>query len=242
MLERLADEIPRFFTEPNMIFLLRALVLTFVLSSVGVSIGFCAGFLISCLRRIPGRAWILLRAPLILFVEYFRRVPFLIVLFIVFFLVQGAKLNIGLFGVALISVCLMSTAFISEIVRAGFDSVHTNQWDTAAAMNMGLARTLAYVVVPQAWKVVLPPAFSFFIGFIKDTSLASAIAVPELTFAGKVFNNEGFSAGLAFGTILILYYVLSDLLARFGSWLETRLANPGASRKATQPRWGTARV
>ena len=51
MLERLADEIPRFFTEPNMIFPLRALVLTFVLSSVGVSIGFAAGFLISCLRR-----------------------------------------------------------------------------------------------------------------------------------------------------------------------------------------------
>ena len=69
-----------------------------------------------------------------------------------------------------------------------------------------------------------PPAFSFFILFIKDTALASQIGVVELTYAGKVLNNKGFSAALVFGSILILYFIISYPLARFGARLEQKLA------------------
>ena len=58
------------------------------------------------------------------------------------------------------------------------------------------------MIVPQAWPVILPPAFAFMVVFIKDTALVSQIGVVELTFAGKVLNNRGFSALLVFGTIL----------------------------------------
>ena len=123
---------------------------------------------------------------------------------------------------ALFSVCLIATAFIAEIVRAGFESVHRNQWDAAQAMNFSYLETLRYIVVPQAWRVILPPAFSFFVLFIKDTALAWQIGVIELTFAGKVLANKGFSAALTFGTILVLYFVLSYPLARFGRWMESQ--------------------
>ncbi len=89
---------------------------------------------------------------------------------------------------------------------------------------MSYLQTLRLVVVPQAWKVMLPPVFSFFILFIKDTALASQIGVMELTYAGKVLNNKGFSAALVFGTILVLYFALSYPLARFGARMEARLA------------------
>ena len=68
------------------------------------------------------------------------------------------------------------------------------------------------------------PAFSFFVLFIKDTALASQIGVIELTFAGKVMANKGFPAALTFGTVLVLYFALSWPLARFGRWMEARLA------------------
>ena len=89
---------------------------------------------------------------------------------------------------------------------------------------------MRYIVLPQAWRVILPPAFAFFVLFIKDTALASQIGVIELTYAGKVLNNKGFSAALVFGTILVLYFL--DLLSAGAAWsaLEARLAPSRHSR------------
>jgi len=91
-------------------------------------------------------------------------------------------------------------------------------------MNFSLIETVRYIVLPQAWRVILPPAFAFFVMFIKDTALASQIGVIELTYAGKVLNNKGFSAALVFGTLLLLYFFISYPLARLGAHLEARLA------------------
>ena len=115
-----------------------------------------------------------------------------------------------------ISIIIISTAFIAEIIRAGLDSVHQNQWDTAESLNFGRIKTLAYVIMPQAWKVILPPAFAFFVMFIKDTALASQVGVLELTLVAKLYNNRGISAILAFGTCLVLYFILSFPLTNLG--------------------------
>ena len=79
--------------------------------------------------------------------------------------------------------------------------------------------------MPQSWPVVLPPAFAFMVSFIKDTALVSQIGVVELTFAGKVMNNRGYSALLVYGTILMLYFILSYPLTRLGAYLENRLGS-----------------
>ena len=224
MLTRILAEAPEFFTYYNIVFLLEAMLATFALSAVGCIIGFAAGFFLAVSRRTTSVVLLPLRTLTAAFIEMFRRIPFLVTLMMVFFVFQGMGIDISVFSVALISVCLIATAFIAEIIRAGLEAVHRTQWDTAAAMNMSLLQTLRYVIMPQAWKIILPPAFSFFILFIKDTALASQIGVVELTYAGKVLNNKGFSAALVFGSILILYFVLSYPLARFGAHLEQRLA------------------
>ncbi|NQW01840.1 MAG: amino acid ABC transporter permease [Rhodospirillales bacterium] len=224
MLERIFSEAPDFFTYYNIIFLLEAMLATFLLSAVGCVIGFGSGFFLAVTRKTTSLAYLPARMVAFVFIEIFRRTPFLVTLMMVFFIFQIANVNISLFTVALISVCFIATAFISEIVRGGFDSVHQTQWDAAATLNMTLFQTLRYVIVPQAWKIILPPVFSFFILFIKDTALASQIGVVELTYAGKVLNNKGFSAALVFGSILVLYFALSYPLARFGVWMEEKLA------------------
>lgn len=224
MWDRIIEEAPDFFTYYNVVFLLEAMLATFILSAVGCLFGFCSGFLLAVTRRTASWKLMPLRFVIFIFIELFRRTPFLVTLMIVFFIFQIARVDISMFTVALISVCFISTAFIAEIIRGGFESVHQTQWDTAEAMNMTLLQTLRYVIVPQAWKIILPPVFSFFILFIKDTALASQIGVVELTYAGKVLNNKGFSAALVFGSILILYFALSYPLARFGVWMEKRLA------------------
>jgi len=224
MLETLLNEIPRFFTYYNIVFLLKALFATFLLSALGCIIGSVLGFLIAVGRNTTSPVLMPLRAALIIYTEMFRRIPFLVTLMLAFFVFQALNWDLPMFSVALVTVCVIGTAFIAEIVRSGFESVHDNQWDAAYAMNFSYLQTLRYVVVPQAWKVILPPVFSFFILFIKDTALASQIGVLELTYAGKVMNNKGFSATLVFGTILVLYFSLSYPLAKFGQRLEKKLA------------------
>ena len=119
---------------------------------------------------------------------------------------------------------MLSIAYTSEIIRAGFESVPRQQVEAAAAMNFSRWKILRKVIVPQSWPVILPPAFAFMVSFIKDTALVSQIGVVELTFAGKVMNNRGYSALLVYGTILILYFILSYPLTRLGAHLEKRLA------------------
>jgi len=224
MMTQLIQEMPRFFTYYNLLFLAQAVGTTIALSAIGCLFGLLFGCLISTVR-LTDKAWLApLRWIALLFTEFFRRVPFLVTLMLVFFVFQLSGANLPLFVVASLSVTLIASAFLAEIIRAGLLSIHRNQWDAATAMNFGLLQTIRYVVLPQAWKMILPPAFGFFVMFIKDTALASQIGVIELTFAGKVLNNKGFSAILVFGTILILYFAVSYPLSRFGHYLEKRHA------------------
>lgn len=224
MLPALQDEVARIYTYYNTVFLLRALVVTFLLSAGGCLCGLAVGLALAVVRRTPGRLLWPARLVVIAFVELFRRIPFLVVLMLTFFVFQALHLGASLFVVALTSCCISATAFIAEVIRGGLESVHGNQWDAAATINMSYLQTVRLVILPQAWRVILPPAFSFFVLFIKDTALASQIGVVELTFAGTVLNNKGLSPELVFGTILVLYFVLSYPLARFGAWLEKYLA------------------
>jgi polar amino acid transport system permease protein len=161
----------------------------------------------------------------------FRRIPFLVNLFIVMFALQGFGSDISLFTIATVSICIVATAFLSEVIRAGLESVPRQQIEAAEVMNFGFMRTLFLVLLPQSWKVILPPAFAFMVMFIKDTSLASQMGVVELTFTGKVLMNRGFSPFLVYSAVLAAYFILSYPLSRLGAYLENRLASP-RSRKA----------
>ena len=140
MLQQLLDAAPRFFSYYNILFLLQALVATFLLSLVGCVLGFLLGFVLAVTRRTTGWRMAPLRALIVTYTEAFRRIPFLVTLMLVFFAFQAARLDTSVFVVALCSVCLIATAFIAEIVRSGLDSVHRNQWDAATAMKLFMSQ------------------------------------------------------------------------------------------------------
>src|SRR5437762_2294524 len=126
MFQQIIDAAPRFFGYYNVLFLLQALAATFLLSLVGCVLGFFLGFLLAVTRRTTGWQFLPLRALTIAYTEAFRRIPFLVTLMLVFFAFQAVKLETSVFTVALVSVCLIATAFIAEIVRSGLTSVHHN--------------------------------------------------------------------------------------------------------------------
>ena len=224
-MERLLEEIPNFFSYWNIIFLIKAMGVTFLLTLFGCVFGFGFGLTFAIIRKSETKMMLPFRVIVVFFTEIFRRVPFLVSLLLIFYIFQIFQITDSLFIVALVSVCLIATAFIGEIIRSGIESINPEQWDAARAMNFSYLEILREIIFPQAWKVILPPAFAFFILFIKDTALASQIGVMELTFAGKVLNNKGFSPVLVFGTILILYFILSFPLDRFGKYMEQKIAS-----------------
>jgi polar amino acid transport system permease protein len=224
MWTQIIEESPRFFGYWNLLFIGEALVNTLLLSWLGACIGFGFGFLFAICRhpRLFGIAP--LRIAATLYVETFRRIPFLVKLMCVFFAFQFSGAEASLFTIALVTVILSAAAFAAEIARAGIEAIPGPQWDAAEAMNFGRWRTLFRIVAPQSFRVVLPPLFGYTVGFIKSTSIASQIGVMELTYAAKILNTRGFSALLCFGSILVLYFLICWPTKHLGERLEARLA------------------
>ena len=230
-MERILAQIPEFFTAGNMALLAEAAVMTLSMTFVGCLIGFAFAFILVYLRQTPGRWAAPLRIVCILYVEIFRRIPFLVVVYLVLFFIQTITADASLFTIAVIAICIYAIAYTADIIRGGIESVPQAQVEAARAMNFSRLQTMITVVLPQALPVIIPPAIAFAVSFIKDTALVSQIGVFELTFRGKELNNKGFSGILVFGTIAMSYFIISFPLSMLGQHLEKRLGAPRGQRR-----------
>jgi polar amino acid transport system permease protein len=218
------SQLPAFFSAGNITLLAEAVGVTVALTFFGCVLGFTFAFLLVVARQTPGRWAIPLRGAAILFVELFRRVPFLVTSYLVLFSIVIVIRNPSLFVVVLVAIAIYATAYTSDIFRGGFESIPRQQIEAAQTLNFGRWRTMFYVIIPQSWPVILPPLIIFMVAFVKDTSLVGYLGVFELAFRGRELNNQGFSGILVFGVVALLYFCLSYPLMRFGYWLEKRLA------------------
>jgi polar amino acid transport system permease protein len=224
-------EAPRFFTWWNIRFLLEAMANTIIASVLGCGIGYALGFVLAALRLPQLVPFAPLRAVCILWVEIFRRIPFLVLLLLVFFVSQFAKIEAPLWIIAVVAVAIRMSALAAENVRAGLESVRPTQWEAALTMNLTPWTVLGKIVLPQAWRVILPPSIAHVLSMVKETSLVSQIGFIEITFAAKMLTQRGFSALLTYGTALVLYFFLGWALAALGRYAERRLT----SRKRASP-------
>jgi polar amino acid transport system permease protein len=231
-LQQLVQEAPRFFTYWNMLFLGQAALNTLLVSFLGCLIGYIIGFGVATLRLprvMPSAA---LRGLLTGWTETIRRIPFLVLLMCVFFGFQLSGANQPLVVIAVAAVALRMSALAAENIRAGYESVPARQWEAAEAMNLPPLQTLFHIILPQAWRVVLPPSTIHTVSMIKETSLVSQIGFLELTFAARMLNQRGYSALICFGTVLVLYFIISWSFARIGHLAERKLVTEARMRVA----------
>ena len=155
-MERLIQEIPSFFSIWNIIFLLKAMGVTLLLSLLGCLCGFGLGVILAIIRKTTTILLLQLRILIIIYTEILRRVPFLVSLLLIFYIFQIVNISDSLFFIAIVTVCLIATAYISEIVRSGIESVHKTQWDAAIAMNFSYfeilkdGRTIATIMLDNS--------------------------------------------------------------------------------------------
>ena len=179
---------------------------------------------LAVMRSLPGPVFFPLRLISVIYIDVFRGVPSILVIFLLAFGIPGLRLK-GVtndaFVWGLVALVLVWSAYVAEVYRAGIEAIHPSQ--EAAARSLGLSRFqgLRFVVLPQAVRRVIPPLLNDFIGLQKDTALVSFVGVVEVfrqtqQDAGGSFN---FTPYLACG---LVFLVLTIPMARFVDWLAGR--------------------
>ena len=185
---------------------------------LGILLGIAVG-----LARLAETRWI--RVPATVYVEFFRGVPLVMVIFWIWFIIpQLLKMSIPEYGVALTAFVIFEAAYFGEIVRAGVQSVARGQVEAATALGMTATKTMAYVVLPQALKNMVPSLVMQMIVLFKDTSLASIIGYVDLTKAAQIVNNREIRPFELYLFIAVVYFVCTYSMSLLARRLERRTA------------------
>lgn len=194
---------------------------TLRLAIPSIVLGFVLGIFIGIARLAPQR-WI--RVPATLYVEFFRGVPLVMVIFWMWFIMPIVlKTTIPEFGVALTAFVVFEAAYLGEIVRAGIQSVPRGQVEAGTALGLTSAQGMRFVILPQALKNMIPSLVTQFIVLFKDTSLASIIGFMDLTKAAQVVNNREIRPFPIYLFIAVVYWVCTYSMSRYARYLEKRI-------------------
>jgi polar amino acid transport system permease protein len=189
----------------KMMFLAEALVLVLALA-------------VAIIRGLPGKPAAPLRGLAIVYTDVFRGTPLILVAFLVGFGLPGLELNVissqSNFVYGVIALTLVYTAYVTEVYRAGIESVHPSQRASARALGLSYSQALRYVVLPQAVRRVIPPLLNDFIGLQKDTALVAVIGVGEAALQAQNFSNTYFNF-TSYVVAAALFIFLTIPLARF---------------------------
>nr|WP_243434425.1 amino acid ABC transporter permease [Pseudomonas sp. 30_B] len=189
--------------------------ISFISGAVGLFIGLLAG--LCRLSKNPT-----LHDLSTVYVELVRGTPLLVQIFIFYFFI-GTVLNLSREFAGVAALALFTGAYVAEIVRAGVQSIARGQDEAARSLGLNAAQSMRHVILPQAFKRVLPPLAGQFISLVKDTSLVSVIAITELTKSGREAITTSFSTFEIWFCVAALYLVINLPLSHLAGRLERRL-------------------
>jgi glutamine transport system permease protein len=203
-------------------FFLKGTLLTIGLSLASILIGTVLGLLIG-LGKIMRNRWLAL--PFSIYITFFRGTPMLVQILLIHFAVVPLFLGVtnGILA-AILTLSLNSAAYIAEIFRAGIQSIDKGQMEAARSLGMNHVQAMKYVILPQAFKRMIPPLGNEFVVLIKESSLASLIAAPELMYWGRAMQGEYFRVWEPYITAAVIYLFLTLTMSFLLSLLERRLA------------------
>ena len=193
---------------------------TLRLALPAIVLGFILGTFIGLARLARSR---LIHWPARMYVDFFRGVPLVMVIFWFWFIIPTlAGKSLPEYTVALVAFVIFEAAYLAEIVRAGIQSVPRGQVEAARATGLRRAQLMAYVILPQALRNMIPALVTQFIVLLKDTSLASIIGYVDLTKAAQIVNNREIRPFELYLFIALVYWLCAYGMSRYARHLETR--------------------
>jgi polar amino acid transport system permease protein len=183
---------------------------------------------IALIRQSTGPVLFPLRVLSLIYVDFFRGVPLLLVVYAIGFGVPALRLpfvsyqSAAIYGVA--ALVLSYSAYVSEVYRAGLNSIHQSQVAAARSLGLSQATALRYVILPQAVRNIIPPLLNDFISLQKDTALVGVLGAIEANQAAQIYGSTVFNFS-SFTVAAILFLILTIPLARFTDSLIARDRN-----------------
>jgi len=194
---------------------LTTIALTILAALLAVAIAVVAG-----LMRLSGN--VLVRGTATVYIEIFRGTSLLVQLYWIFFVLPLFGISFEKFTAGFVAVGMNLGAYGAELVRGAILAVPRGQWEAALALNMSPLQRMRRIIMPQALVIMLPPWGNLLIELLKGTALVALISVADIMFMARNINNTTFLSAQAFGTALVIYYILARfILTPFMRWLET---------------------
>jgi polar amino acid transport system permease protein len=173
---------------------------------------------VAIVRGLPGRWSLPLRGLAIAYTDFFRGTPLILVAYVIAFGFPSLKLAVvssqSLFVYGVVALTLVYTAYVTEVYRAGIESVHPSQRMAARSLGLTYAQTMTHVILPQAIRRVVPPLLNDFIGLQKDTAIITVIGLTEAIAQAGFYSNDFFSYA-GYMVAAIFFVILTIPFARF---------------------------
>jgi polar amino acid transport system permease protein len=203
-------------------FLLSGVVMTLYVTLAALSIGVVAGLIVG-IARMSTRRW--LKGPALGYVEVFRNTPALVQLIWVYYcLPLFTGVNLSATVSCIVALALNGSAYLAEIFRGGIQAVDRGQVEAARALGMSYPKTMRKVVLPQAFRRMIPPMVNETVALLKFSSLVSILGVADLTYQAQVLSTTTFRPLEIFTGIAVVYFTLCTSLSYVAARLERRLA------------------
>jgi polar amino acid transport system permease protein len=207
-------------------FFLKGLWMTISISGISLVIGTLLGFVWGIIRSSQYR---IAKALIGAWVDVIRGTPFLVQVFIIFFILPEFGIQLEAFPAAVIALTNLAACFICEIVAAGIMAVPWGQREAAISTGLNWYQQLRNVLMPQAMRVILPPLVGQYVLLVKDSSVVSAIGVVDVTRVGWLTVQRIPQGLLVFGLVAVLYFIICYPLIQLSNSLEKRMSS-GYSR------------
>lgn len=199
---------------------MEGLQVTLYIFAIAIVIGFFIGLIVALLRLAPLKIlnWIAK-----IFVDAIRGTPFIVQLFFIYFGLNSLGfISLDNTTAGIVTVAINAGAYFSEIIRAGIQSIDKGQTEAARSLGLNSTQTMRYIILPQAFRRMLPTITNQAIISLKDTSLLSVIGVADLTQEGRIQASATFDAFNVYLILGIIYFVVIYLLSSLASFVERK--------------------
>ena len=227
MLQTLQDKFYGNFIEENRWeYILDGLGVTLQVTFFAVIIGIVIGFLIAIIRSTydkTGRLKIL-NAICKIYLTVIRGTPVVVQLLIIYFVIFGSS-DISKVLVAIMAFGFNSGAYVAEIFRSGIMSIDNGQFEAGRSLGFNYVQTMIHIIMPQAFKNVLPALGNEFIVLLKETSVSGYIALQDLTKGGDIIRSRTYDAFMPLIAVALIYLIMVMIFTKLVNLLERRLRN-----------------
>ncbi len=204
----------------SVLFLFKGTIITIQLSVFSLVVAFFLGFFFGIMRA---SRYVIFRGIALIYIEILRGTPLLIIMMFVFYCIPILlEKEVSPFIAATLSLSFYGGAYAAEIVRAGIESIERGQWEAARSTGLSGIQVMRHVILPQAFRVMIPPGIGLFVSLVKDSSIASIIGYVELTRASEIVRINIYKTWGPLSIVAANYFIICYLLSKFGAIVEER--------------------